>query len=128
MEPSGEILIGPASLAVNEQLRAEAFAGRRYRGVRIATDVFVWARGEPPNPAMTKIGGVPYRPRSSTWPRNGEGKPVRFIAQLCFADSRDIFGELPGDVLLIFGDDDALLVEPERLVFEWSGLGIPELA
>jgi Domain of unknown function (DUF1963) len=128
MEPRGEILIGPGSLAVIEQLRAEAFAGRRYHGVRIATDVFVWARGEPPNPAMTKIGGVPYRPRSSTWPRDGEGKPIRFIAQFCFADSRDIFGELPGDVLLIFGDDDALLVEPERLVFEWSGLGIPELA
>lgn len=128
MEPSGEILIGPGSLAVNEQLRAEAFAGRRYRGVRIATDVFVWARGGPPNPAMTKIGGVPYRPRSSSWPRDSEGSPVRFIAQLCFADSRDILGELPGDVLLIFGDDHALLVEPERLVFEWSSLGIPELA
>ena len=77
---------------------------------------------------MTKIGGVPYRPRSSTWPRDGEGKPVRFIAQLCFADSRDILGDLPGDVLLIFGDDDALLVEPERLVFEWSSLGLRELA
>ena len=47
----------------------------------LATDVFVWARGEPPNPAMTKIGGVPYRPRSSPWPRDREGKPVRLIAR-----------------------------------------------
>jgi hypothetical protein len=128
MEPDGQILVGPGSLAVNEQLRAEAFAGSRYRGARIATDVFVWARGDPPNPAMTKIGGVPYRSRSAPWPRDREGKPVRFIAQLCFADSRDISGDLPGDVLLIFGNDDALLAEPERLVFEWSSLGIRNLS
>jgi len=128
MEPGGEILVGPGSLAVNEQLRAEAFAGSRYRGSRIATDVFVWTRGEAPNPAMTKIGGVPYRPRSLPWARDGEGKRIRFIAQLCFADSRDIVGDLPGDVLLIFGDDDSLLVEPERLAFEWSSLGIQECA
>ena len=128
MQPGGEILVGPGSLAVNEQLRAEALAGSCYRGSRIATDVFVWARGEAPNPAMTKIGGVPYRPRSLPWPRDGEGRRIRFIAQLCFADSRDIVGDLPGDVLLIFGDDDALLVAPERLVFEWSSLGIQERA
>jgi hypothetical protein len=128
MEPGGEILVGPGSLAVNEQLRAEAFAGSRYGGPRIATDVFVWACGEAPHPAMTKIGGVPYRPRSLTWPRDGEGKRIRFIAQLCFADSRDIVGDLPGDVLLIFGDDEALLVEPNRLLFEWSKLGIQDLA
>ena len=128
MEPGGEILVGPGSLAVNEQLRVEALAGSCYRGSRIATDVFVWARGEAPNPAMTKIGGVPYRPRSLPWPRDGEGRRIRFIAQLCFADSRDIVGDLPGDVLLIFGDDDSLLVEPERLVFEWSTLGIQERA
>jgi len=128
MEPGGEIVVGPGSLAVNEQLRAEAFPGSHYRGARVATDVFVWARGQPPNPAMTKIGGVPYRSRSSPWPRDREGKPVRFIAQLCFADSRDILEDLPGDVLLIYGDDDSLLVEPERLAFEWSSLGIAELA
>jgi hypothetical protein len=29
---------------------------------------------------------------------------------------------------LIFGDDDALLTEPERLVLEWSSLGIGERA
>jgi hypothetical protein len=29
---------------------------------------------------------------------------------------------------LVFGDDDALLAEPERLVFEWSSLEIPEPA
>ena len=38
MQPGGEILVGPGSLAVNEQLRAEALAGSCYRGSRIATD------------------------------------------------------------------------------------------
>src|SRR5262249_29999625 len=113
MQPHGEILIGPGSLAINEQLRAEAFADNHYRGARVATDVFVWQPGEPPNPATTKIGGIPYRSRSSPWPRDQAGKPVRFIAQLCFADSRDISGDLPGDVLLIFGDDGTLLEQPE---------------
>jgi hypothetical protein len=119
MEPHAEILIGPGSLAVNGQLRAEVFAGKRYQGARIATDVFVWERGEPPHPAMTKVGGIPYRPCSSAWPRDEAGKPVRFVAQFCFMDSRDLFGRLPGDVLLIFGSDDDLLSHPERLVFEW---------
>jgi hypothetical protein len=128
MEPGAEILVGPGGLAVNQQLRAEAFAGSGYSGTRIPTDVFVWARGEPPNPAMTKIGGVPFRSRSSPWPQDGEGRPLRFIAQICFADSRDIVGDLPGDVLQIFGNDDALLAETERLAFEWSSLGIRELA
>jgi uncharacterized protein DUF1963 len=128
MEPAGEILVGPGGLAVNELLRAEAFAGGPYKGKRIATDVFVWARGEPPDPAMTKIGGVPYRPRSLAWPQDEGGNPLRFTAQLCFADSRDIVADLPGDVLLIFGDDDALLADPEDLVFEWSSLGIQDVA
>jgi hypothetical protein len=126
MQPSGEIVIGPESLAVNEQLRSEAFADNHYRGARMATDMFVWQPGEPAHPAMTKVGGIPYRSRSSAWPRDHAGKPIRFVAQLCFADSRDISGELPGDLLLIFGDDHALLAEPQRLVFEWSGLEIAE--
>jgi hypothetical protein len=127
MEPHGDILVGPGTLAVNEQLRMEAFAGGRYSGARIATDVFVWARGEAPNPAMTKIGGLPYRPKSIPWPLDDQEMPIRFIGQVCFADSRDIVGDLAGDVLLIFGDDDALLAEPERLVLEWSDLGIGDL-
>lgn len=127
MEPCGEILVGPGSLAVNEQLRAEAYAGGRYGGLRVATDVFVWARGEAPNPAMTKIGGLPYRPRSTPWPLDEQGRPMRFVAQICFADSRDMVGDLPGDVLLIFGDDDALIAAPQSLALEWSRIGISDL-
>lgn len=127
MEPHGEILVGPGTLAVNEQLRTEAFAGGRYSGSRRATDVFVWARGEAPHRAMTKIGGLPYRPQSVPWPLDDQDKPMRFVAQICFADSRDIVGDLPGDVLLIFGDDDALTADPTRLILEWSDLETEDL-
>ena len=118
MSPEWEIVVGPRTVAVNEQLRTEALAAREYRGTRIATDVAVWAKGEPPNRAVTKLGGLPYRPAREPWPKNDSGEPVWFIGQLCFTDSTDLVPALPGDILLIFGDDDALL-EPERLVFEW---------
>jgi hypothetical protein len=119
MNPKWDIVVGPGPLAVNEQLRAEAIAagGRPVR--RVPTDVMVWAHGEPTNRTVTKIGGLPYRPSDIAWPRDEKGEPQRFIAQLCFADSRHLVPELPADVLLVFGDDDALVAEPERLVFEW---------
>jgi hypothetical protein len=119
MCPKWEIVVGPKSVAVNEQLKEEALASGRYPGSRFATDVVIWAKGESPNRSFTKIGGLPYRPSGSPWPREVTGKPQRFIAQLSFVDSRDLVPRLPGDILLIFGDDDALLGEPERLLFEW---------
>jgi hypothetical protein len=126
MHPHGDIVVGPKNVAVNEQLRAEATASAAYSGSRVATDVVVWCEGEPAQRAVTKIGGRPYRPASARWPTDADG-PLRFIAQLCFADSRDLLPALPGDILLIFGDDDALLAEPERLVFEWVELGVADL-
>jgi uncharacterized protein YwqG len=68
---------------------------------------------------VTKVGGLPYRPADAPWPKDVTGSPLRFIAQLCFVDSRDLVPSLPGDVLLVFGNDDALIEEAERLVFEW---------
>jgi hypothetical protein len=119
MNPEWDIVVGPGPVAVNEQLRAEATAAGAQPARRVPTDVMVWAAGEPANRAVTKIGGLPYRPADVVWPCEQSGEPMRFIGQLCFADSRDILPELPGDVLLVFGDEDALVVEPERLVFEW---------
>ena len=119
MSPHWEIVVGPANVAVNEQLRDEALASGKCPSHRSPTDVVVWAKGEPSNRSVTKVGGVPYRPSIALWPEDVTGTPQRFIAQLCFVDSRDLVPRLPGDVLLIFGDDDALLGEPERLLFEW---------
>jgi hypothetical protein len=127
MNPGGDIIVGPKHLAIIQQLRDEAFNNYPYAGVRIMTDLFVWGRGEPSIRALTKIGGLPYWPVDKPWPRGSDGKQCRFIAQICFADSTDLAGSLPGQVLLIFGDDDALLCELERLVFEWLPLGLHDV-
>lgn len=70
---------------------------------RAPTDLFVFARGEPERREITKIGGVPYWPAGREWPRSSAGTPMTFIAQFNFADSLDIVGQLPGDLLVIFG-------------------------
>jgi hypothetical protein len=119
MNPKWGIVVGPAAVAVNEQLRAEALVAGKGPARRTPTDVVVWAKGEAPDRSTTKIGGLPHRPSGVPWPAGEGGRPIRFIGQLCFADSRDLVPALPGDVLLVFGDDEALLDEPERLVFEW---------
>ena len=119
MHPKWDIVVGPAAVAVNEQLRAETLAAGGCPGSRVPTDVAVWAKGEPSDRSVTKIGGVPYRPADAPWPVAQTGQPLRFVGQLSFVDSRDIVPPLPGDLLLVFGDDDALVAEPGRLVFEW---------
>ncbi|MEM7227474.1 MAG: DUF1963 domain-containing protein, partial [Planctomycetota bacterium] len=73
---------------------------------------------EPEKPYLTKLGGVPHRESKKRWPMNRDGQPCTFVAQFCFADSRDIIStKLRGDVLLMFlpGPDPA-----EEPVFEWS--------
>jgi hypothetical protein len=119
MHPKWDIVVGPAAVAVNEQLRAEALAAGGRPSARVPTDLAVWGRGEPSDRAVTKIGGVPYRPARVPWPVGEMGQPLRFVGQLSFIDSRDVVPPLPGDVLLVFGDDEALVAEPDRLVFEW---------
>jgi len=102
-QPEACIISGPYDIAVLEQLRAEAFASEP--GIaRVPTDVFVWNRGEPENRAVTKIGGLPYRDAGKPWPMAPSGVPMNFVAQVCFADSKDIVPSLPGDILLIFAE------------------------
>src|SRR6185312_12876038 len=88
MQPSACIISGPYDIAVLEQLRAEAYANEQ-RIARVPTDVFVWNRGEPENRAVTKIGGLPYRASGKSWPIAPSGVPMNFVAQVCFADSKD---------------------------------------
>src|SRR5262249_3781899 len=74
----------------------------------------------------TKVGGVPYWPKGRRWPTNSAGAPYRFVAQFNFADSRDLFSELPGDVLLLLAEDEKdWMWEPMRVRFEWLRLGLP---
>jgi hypothetical protein len=48
---------------------------------------------------------------------------MRFLGQICFVDSRDHCGPLPGDVLLVFADP----VTVGSFAFEWSNLGVDGL-
>lgn len=94
-------------------------------GKPVPVDVFVHSLGEPRNRFATKIGGLPYRPAKALWPETSEGRPMALIAQFNFANSRDIVGKLPGDLLLVFGDDSDGIVK--ALHFEWQNLGLSDL-
>src|SRR5262245_32788489 len=87
MSPNGEIITSPRHLAVVEQLRTECL-GSKYLP-EVPTDVFVFARGEPANRSVTKIGGLPFWPKERSWPTGKSGQPMSFVAQFCFADSMD---------------------------------------
>lgn len=110
-------LAGPRDLPAWLRLRA------RYgidRTPPVPCDLFLWGRGEGPDPRMTRIGGVPWFPRTQPWPMAG-GAPMAFVAQFNFEDSVDIVGETPAEVLLLFTADPARLqgVEPPRMQLVW---------
>jgi hypothetical protein len=119
----GEAITSPHDLFSVEALR-DRFALRVGRAV--PADVFVFGMGEPPRPDCTQVGGKPYWPADRIWPADEHGSPYRFLAQINFADSTDLVGPLPGDLLLIFtGEEDDWYWEPMRVHFEWVPLGAP---
>jgi len=91
-------------------------------GPSAPVDIFVMAEGEPTDRHVTKVGGLPYRPAGAKWPQSRNNKPMFFIAQFNFSDSRDITGDLPGDVLLVFVAESF-----DFVIFEWQRLGIDDL-
>ncbi|MBX3475915.1 MAG: DUF1963 domain-containing protein [Planctomycetes bacterium] len=117
MSPRWGHASSPRDVALNLNLRLESGGSTPPAGA-VATDVFVFAVGEPPNPAATKFGGVPYWPSNRDWPETGDGQPAEFIGQINFRDSRDILPELPGDLLIAFGNDP-WLEQPELMQFVW---------
>lgn len=121
---SGDIITSPCHICNNEQLRKAAHDQFDW-GKPVPVDVFIMAKGEPPNRHATKIGGMPYRPAKTPWPKGPAGRPMSFLGQVNFTDSRDLTGELPGEVLLVFTPDaDG---DIEDLHFEWQPLGLTEL-
>src|SRR5262249_19088597 len=95
------------------------------------TDAFLFVRGEPAIPFVTKVGGVPYRAAEVPWPAGEDGRPMTFLAQFCFSGSTDLVGELPGDVLLVFARDDqayfsSIFGDDDGLRFEWYPLGLQD--
>lgn len=118
----GERITSPYHLFAVETLR-DRHAVRS--GVPVPTDVFVMGKGEAPRRDCTKIGGKPYWPANRPWPRKPDDNPYRFLAQFNFVDSKDLFPNLPGDVLLIFADDgEDWYWDPAQAIFEWMPLGL----
>jgi hypothetical protein len=121
---SGEIICGPCDLCNNEHLR-RMLVDQIHWGPPILTDIFVMAKGEPDLRHVTKLGGLPHRPRDLPWPKTSYGNPMTFLGQFCFLDSLDLAGPIPNDILLIFLDSRNEI--PEKLYFEWYPFGIPDL-
>ncbi|MEM6673876.1 MAG: DUF1963 domain-containing protein [Planctomycetota bacterium] len=86
-------------------------------GAAVPCDLIFWGRGSGPNPRMTRIGGTPWLPKGAAWPHL-DGVPLGFLCQFNFEDSRDLVGDLPGDVLLVF------VVDPETLGWFEAGGGV----
>jgi hypothetical protein len=120
----GALITGPVDICNNEVLRKRVQRQVTW-GVAVPVDVFIMAKGEPPDRHVTKLGGLPYRPADKPWPKQTDGKPMTFIGQICFADSKDLTGGLPGDVLLMFAPSPVEVVE--SLVFEWYPLAMTNL-
>jgi hypothetical protein len=139
---SAEIITGPHDICNNEHLR-RATADQIDWGPPVPVDVFVMAEGEPPDRHITKIGGLPYRSSTAPWPTVADGtemlsltpyknydprvavdteRPMSFVGQVNFSNSKDLAGPLPGDLLLIFASDGF-----ESIYLEWQSLGLEDL-
>lgn len=116
------------SLAYLEQCRPSV-AARIDPGPTVPTDVFVFGLGEPGRRDVTKVGGLPYRPADRPWPQTPDGELMTFLVQYRFSESKDIVGDLPGDILLVFlpGDDIDYDDPQESFRFEWYPLGLGNL-
>jgi len=119
-----KIITSPRHACINEQLRREV-ADQLDWGRPVPVDIFVMADGEPAHRWVTKVGGLPYRPAAKPWPEDPDGQRLTFIAQFCFAASKDLSGDLPGDVLLAFGGPSG--DDLSELVLEWHPLGLTDL-
>lgn len=122
MMPKFKIVTSPVHVAINEQLRRER-RGEQPPSNAVPTDVFVMANGESPQREWTKIGGLPYWLASRPWPQV-DCSPMIFLAQINFADSRDIVSGLPEELLLAFDRADGVAgLSSDHLHFEWLRLG-----
>jgi hypothetical protein len=123
---SGRVITSPFDIIVCEELRRQA-ATNQDLGPTKSADIFVFALGEAPCRAVTKIGGLPYRPASVAWPRGQTGKPYTFLCQFRFSESHDLVGPLPGEMLLVFRRDPDLYPDDGGFFFEWFPLGLDDL-
>jgi hypothetical protein len=121
-KPHGDIITSPAHLCEIELVRKQ-YAESHDLGPSVPVDIFLWSVDPPEKPFLTKLGGTPHRESTKPWPSH-DGKQYTFVAQFCFADSRDIVSrKLPGDVLLIFFKDANSLYD-DSIHIEWSKIAL----
>ena len=121
---SGNDITSPCDICYNELLR-RGMKDEFDWGEPVPVDIFVHSIGEPENRYATKIGGLPFRSAELPWPETASGRSMALIAQFNFTNSKDLVGQLPGDLLLVFGDDTDGPIDP--LHFEWQNLGQNDL-
>lgn len=122
-KPHGEIITSPAHLC-NIELVRKQYANSVDLGRSVPVDIFLWSIAPTEKPFLTKLGGVPHRESAKSWPTD-DSKPYTFVAQFCFADSRDIISDkIPGDVLLIFFKDADSIYDPDSIHVEWSSIDL----
>ncbi len=120
-KPSGAIITSPAHLCEIELVRKQ-YANTQDLGPPVPVDIFLWSINPPAKPFLTKLGGTPHRESTKPWP-NRNGEPFTFVAQFCFADSREIVSKkIPGDVMLIFFKNADALYEDDSIHVEWSSM------
>jgi hypothetical protein len=121
-KPSGEIITSPAHLC-NVELVRKQYAQTKDLGSPVPVDIFLWSVKAAEKPFLTKLGGVPHRETIKPWPKDTNDKPYTFVAQYCFADSKDIISnKIPGDVMLVFFKDANSVYDPEAIHVEWSSI------
>lgn len=127
LDAAGEQVSTTKQLSILEQIRWRVLQNAPPQQA-IPTDVFVFDAGEARDRLSTRVGGLPYRSRSASWPLGDNGKAMLFVGQICFKDSKDITGAIPGDVLLLFVDEDEYCTNDIRnMQFEWYSEGLKEL-
>ncbi len=120
-KPSGAIVTSPAHLCEIELVRKQ-YAKTQDLGRPVPVDIFLWSINPPAKPYLTKLGGTPHRESTKPWP-NHNGEPFTFVAQFCFADSREIVSKkIPGDVMLVFFKNADALYEDDSIHVEWSSM------
>lgn len=101
----GMPIVGPYDVCALMHLR-QLLQSYVTLGAATDADVFVLGSGVSLRRECTKIGGLPYWPRSRPWPTSELGIPQPFLAQFNFGESKDICGAVPSDVLLLFARPD----------------------
>lgn len=123
------VVASPYDVWSLERARRDFEARRMHRdhAQRLEADAFVWASGAPPHPAVTRLGGVPYMPKTTVWPAR-DGVVAQFYAQLNFLDSKDLVPDLPGEVLLVFRYNASEWTSWDRDLYEFRWVDVDDRA